>query len=142
MALCALLGVVNFASIASDDWYSSLAKPGWTPKAWVFPLVWLALYASMAVAAARVTRHRHPDVPIALSYFAVQLALSAVWLPALRHAHALAVALIASALLWLASAATLWLFREIDRGAGLLLAPALAWATFLAALAVEVWRLN
>jgi len=142
IALCAAVGIVSALLVQPDSWYRNLAKPDWTPLEWVFPLVWLALYVMMGAAAARITRSRHPDAAIALSYFIVQLALNAAWLPAFFRSRTVMVSLVAAITLWLAAAATLWLFRQIDRRAALLFAPVAAWATFVLALAFEIWRLN
>jgi tryptophan-rich sensory protein len=141
IAICLAIGLAS-ALVQPDPWYRNLLKPQWTPPEWVFPLVWLALYVMMGMAAARITRSRHADASIALSYFIVALALNAAWQPAFFRSGALAIPLVASVTLWLAGAATFYLFRQIDRRAGALFAPALAWATFVLVLAVELWRLN
>jgi benzodiazapine receptor len=51
-------------------------------------------------------------------------------------------ALVEIVLLWLAIAATLVAFWRIERIAGLLFAPYLAWVSFAVALNAAVWRLN
>lgn len=45
-------------------------------------------------------------------------------------------------LLWLAIAATTWLFFTIDRIAGALMVPYLAWVSLATALNFSIWRLN
>jgi tryptophan-rich sensory protein len=142
IVLCVGIGLVTGLLVQSDAWYRALAKPAWTPHELVFPLVWLVLYALMGAAAARVTRSRNPEASIALSYFVVQLALNAAWLPAWFRTHAVPVAFVASTTLWLAAIATLWLFHQVDRRAAALYAPTAAWATLLLALTIEIWRLN
>ena len=142
IVLCALVGLATLVLVRPDAWYANLSKPAWTPLDWVFPVVWLVLYVMMGAAAARITRSRHPDASIALSYFIVQLALNGAWLPAFFRSRAVLVALVASVTLWLAAAATLWLFRQIDRRAALLYAPVLGWATFVLALTVAIWGMN
>jgi tryptophan-rich sensory protein len=142
IAICVATGLASAALAQAGAWYGNLLKPEWTPPQWVFPIVWLALYVAMGMAAARITRSRHADGAIALSYFTVALALSAAWQPAFFRSDALAISLVASVTLWLAAAATFYLFRQIDRRAGILFAPVVAWATFVLVLAVEIWRLN
>jgi tryptophan-rich sensory protein len=142
IGLCALIGLATLALVQPDSWYRNLTKPEWTPVDWAFPLVWLVLYVIMGAAAARITRSRHPDASIAISYFVVQLALNAAWLPALFRSRSVLVSLVASVTLWLAVAATLWLFRQIDRRAAALFVPILAWSTFVLVLTIEIWRQN
>jgi len=142
VVLCTTIGVLSAIIVQPDSSYRALIKPDWMPPDRVLSLVWLVLYVLMGFAAARITRSRHPDASIGLSYFVVQLALNAAWLPALFRSQSQMVALVAGITLWLAASATLWLFRQIDRRAGWLYAPVFAWATAMLGLAVAIWRLN
>src|SRR5262245_8043995 len=61
-------------------WYREVAKPAWTPPAWVFGPVWAALYAMMAVAASVVWLSRDRDeIDCPLCAFAIQLGLNLLW---------------------------------------------------------------
>lgn len=125
------------------DWYAGLNKPSWNPPGWVFGPVWSALYAMMAVAAWLVwQRGGFGAQRRALMWFIVQLALNAAWTPLFFGWHLPAIAFGEILLLWGAIAATLRAFFQINRLAGWLLAPYLAWVSFAAALNLTIWRLN
>lgn len=125
------------------DWYARLQKPSWNPPNWVFGPVWTALYTLMAVAAWRVwrrggfgTRRRE------LVVFLVHLVLNALWSPCFFGLHSPALGLAEIVLLWGALVATLVLFWRVDRLAGALFVPYLAWVSFAAFLNFTLWRLN
>ena len=152
--LLALLAVVTVAAAsgiggastyaAIPTWYAGLDKPPFNPPNWVFSPVWTALYAMMAFAFWRILRLR-PGLPgrkAAIGWFLVQMALNALWSVAffgLRWPEAGIAVIVA---LWLAIAATMRAFWPLDRFAGWLLAPYLAWVSFAAALNVAIAWLN
>lgn len=122
-------------------WYAGLAKPTFNPPNWIFGPVWSLLYALMAVAAWRVWRecglvHR------AMLLFAIQLLLNLAWSWLFFGAHRPDLAVIEVALLDAAVLATLILFWRIDRIAGTLLIPYLAWISFATVLNASIVRLN
>jgi benzodiazapine receptor len=125
-------------------WYASLNKPFFTPPNGLFGPVWTLLYVMMAVAAWQVwTKAAHgTDRSRALTAFFVQLALNAVWSPVFFGLHTPAIGLIVIVSLLVALAVTLVLFWRIDRIAGLLLVPYLAWVAFATALNGAVVVLN
>jgi benzodiazapine receptor len=147
----ALFGWLAFTFIAAamgvlfmpGAWYASLHKPAWNPPGWLFGPVWTVLYTMMALAAWLVWRrggfaaHRRP-----LTLFLLQLALNAAWTPLFFGLHWTGVAFAEMIVLWLAIAATLVVFRSVNRVAAWLLAPYLAWVSFAAVLNFTLWRLN
>lgn len=63
-------------------WYAGLDKPSWNPPGWAFGPVRSALYATMRDAAGRVGQRGGVVAERrAWDWFAVQLALNAVWTP-------------------------------------------------------------
>jgi benzodiazapine receptor len=139
------LGVVFLASMTGaifrpGQWYDDLRKPSWTPPGFVFPLVWGVLYVAMAYAAWRIwdLEGFHP----ALAVWALQLALNALWSAVFFGMRRPALALAEVACLWLAVAANLYVFAQIDAIAGWLLAPYLVWVTIAATLNLEIVRLR
>ncbi|HWB00384.1 MAG TPA: TspO/MBR family protein [Pirellulales bacterium] len=136
----AIVGML-FSKPAVRDWYPTLVKPLGNPPAWVFGPVWTCLYLIMAVAAWRVWRitglaHR------AIVCFAVQLTLNVIWSGLFFGLHNPLAALIDVVALWIAIAATLRAFWQIDRAAGVLLIPYLAWVTFATYLNAAIVVLN
>jgi benzodiazapine receptor len=122
------------------DWYRSLNKPRWTPPDWLFPVAWTVLYLSMSVAAARVAMVG--DSGQALALWSVQIALNALWTPVFFGLRRLGAGLVIIFLLWLAVAATMLAFWQVDRIAGLLIAPYLLWVSIAGALNRSVWVRN
>jgi tryptophan-rich sensory protein len=107
----------------------------------VFAPVWTALYVMMAVAAWRAWRIVGV-MSVALSLYFLQLTLNFAWSLIFFSLHLIDVALIDIATLWIAILATTTAFFLIDRIAGVLMLPYLAWVSFASALNYEIWRLN
>jgi benzodiazapine receptor len=150
-ALVAVLPVALAAVSASlvtrpniPSWYAGLAKPGFTPPNWLFPVAWTLLYGMMAWALWRILSGPidQPGRRTAVAAFFVQLLLNALWSFAFFGAHsppaglAVIVALLA-AILW-----TIAAFRRLDRIAAALLLPYLAWVAYATVLNGAIWRLN
>jgi tryptophan-rich sensory protein len=125
-------------------WYAALAKPAFNPAPWVFSVVWPVLFLAMAVAGWLVWRRvgHVGRARGALALFAIQLALNLLWSALFFGLKAPGAALAEIVVLWLAIAATLVAFWRIDRIAGLLFVPYLAWVSFAVALTAAIWRLN
>ncbi len=141
---CQAAGLIGipFNERAIDTWYDTLDKPSFNPPSWVFGPVWTTLYLLMAVAAWLVWRSDDRRRRPALALFAGQLVLNAVWSPLFFGARLPGWALAEIVVLWLAVAATTAWFWSIDRRAGALLVPYLAWVSFAAVLNAEIVRLN
>jgi tryptophan-rich sensory protein len=142
LVLCfAASGTAVFVSIGG--WYSSLNKPSWNPPPWIFGPVWSLLYMMMAVAAWLVWRKggwkRHGRT---LGLFFLQWLLNALWTPIFFGMHRSGLAFAEIIMLWIVLAATLRLFWQVSKLAGVLLVPYLAWVSFAAALNFAIWRLN
>lgn len=134
-------GAVTATSVGG--WYQILAKPAFNPPDWVFGPVWTILFVLMALAAALVWRHGPaPGRRPAIAWFLAQLALNLAWTCLFFGWQRIGLALLCLILLWFAIAATLWQFRRIDRMAGWLLVPYLAWVGFAGILNLAIWRLN
>ena len=81
-------------------WYAGLSKPWWTPPNWAFPVVWLILYTSMSVAAARVAVS--PEGSILIALWATQIAFNTLWSGVFFGLRDLRAGLFIMAALWLA----------------------------------------
>ena len=137
------LAAVIGSQAGPGSWYAAMAKPSWNPPNWVFGPVWTYLYLTMAWAAWRVwrgggwTNRRTP-----LLMYLVQLILNAFWSPIFFGLQQPGFAFAEIVLLWGTLAGTLFLFLRVDRLAGILLVPYLAWVSFAAFLNFTLWRLN
>lgn len=131
-----------FTSRGLGDWYGSLVKPGWTPPDVVFGPVWTALYTMMAIAAWRVGRTRRPGIGFALGLHLVQLTLNVAWTAVFFTMRSPAGGAMVIVVLWLAIAATAWVFRRFSSTAAALMVPYLVWVTYAAALNVAIWQRN
>lgn len=123
-----------------SDWYANLNRAPWTPPGWVFPVVWTALYIMMAIAAARIANL--PGAGVALALFALQIALNTLWTPVFFGAHRTGVGLVILCCLWVVVATMMVAFWRLDRLAGAMIAPYLAWLTIAASLNFWIWRFN
>ncbi|WP_167052052.1 TspO/MBR family protein [Salinibacterium sp. ZJ77] len=124
-----------------DGWYESADKPAWTPPGVVFGPVWSVLYVTMAVAAWLVWRRRdEANVRPALTGYVIQLAINSIWSPVF---FALYPTFGVGALWWafgiifvliVAVVYTLVAFWRVERWAGILLIPYLAWLLYASTL--------
>jgi tryptophan-rich sensory protein len=125
------------------EWYADLRKPAWNPPNWIFGPVWTVLYTMMAIAAWLVWKQGNASGRrAALTLFAVQLGLNALWSAIFFGWHRPGLAFVELLLLCLAVFATIVLFWKVTLPAGVLLLPYLAWLIFAAALNWSLWKLN
>lgn len=137
----ALGGAITASSVGT--WYQTLNKPFFNPPDWLFGPVWTALFAAMAVAAWWVWRHGpSPAVTRALQLHGLQLALNFTWTAIFFGLQQPAAAFFQIIVFWLAVAATIQAFAQVDRWAAWLMVPYLAWISFAAALNGAIWWLN
>ena len=143
VAIGYLSGTVTRESITT--WYPTLIKPIFNPPNWIFAPVWSLLYIMMGIAAGLIWNRIDFDREIvkkALIFFTIQLALNALWSYIFFGLHNTLLALIEIALLWLMIFETYNQFKKIDRMAGWLLLPYLAWVSFASVLNASIWWLN
>ena len=137
-AAAALIGGLGVAGTTQE--YAGLTQPSWAPPSWLFGPVWTVLYVMIAVAGWLVWRRT--GWTSALTVYAVQLALNAIWTPIFFGFGQYGLALVDIAVLWVLIGVTIWLFRPVSRPAALMLVPYWAWVTFATALNLAIWRLN
>jgi len=147
LIVCLLVGysasVVTRPSV--ETWYPTLIKPIFNPPNWIFMPMWTLLYILMAVAAGLVwdkIKEQNETVKKALAFFLIQLTLNAIWSYLFFGLKNPMLALIEIALLWLMIYETYLKFIKINKTAGYLLIPYLAWVAFAAILNASIWWLN
>ena len=136
---------IGFLSGSSgpNSWYAGLHKPFFQPPPIAFPLVWTILYALMGVAVAIIlVEPPSPRRKIALILFFAQLALNYAWSPIFFGAHDIGLARIVIYVMAVAAALAAGNFLRINRVAGLLLVPYLAWLIFAAVLNGAIQDMN
>ncbi|UMY65981.1 MULTISPECIES: TspO/MBR family protein [unclassified Flavobacterium] len=147
VATCLAVGFVSGLATREGvtTWYATIEKPSFNPPNWVFAPVWTLLYVMMGVAAGRVwgrSEAEPSEVRRALWFFWIQLALNALWSVLFFVLWNPLLALVELVLLWLMIYETWHKFRALDRVAGWLLVPYLAWVSFAGVLNASVWWLN
>lgn len=131
-----LIGATNLPG----EWYAGLAKPGFVPPNWVFPITWTILYVLIAIAGWRTFR-REPRGKAMLAW-AAQMALNFVWSPVMFTMHQIGAALIILICLLVAIVTYISLELSRDRLAAALFVPYAAWVAFAGVLNAAILRLN
>ena len=136
-------GIVTRSAITT--WYPSLIKPSFNPPNWIFAPVWTMLYVMMGVAAGLVWNRIDIEkelVKKALIFFAIQLALNALWSFLFFGLKNPMLAGIEIVVLWLMIYETQTKFAKLNKIAGLLFIPYLLWVSFALVLNMSIWWLN
>jgi tryptophan-rich sensory protein len=102
--------------------------------------VWTALYLTMAVAAWLVWRQL--GWCRVLWIYLAQLLLNAAWTPIFFGAKEIGWAFAVIVALWIAILVTVLAFLRVNKAAGWMLVPYLAWVSFAAFLNFTLWRMN
>ncbi len=147
VATCLAVGFLSGQATQSsvNTWFPTLIKPSFNPPPWVFAPVWSLLYTMMGIAAGLVWSRidfETETVRKALLFFAIQLALNALWSLLFFGLKNPFLALIEIVLLWLMIYETYVKFIKIDKIAGYLFVPYLLWVSFATVLNAGIWWLN
>lgn len=147
VATCLAVGYLSGLATQSsvNTWFPTLVKPIFNPPPWVFMPVWTVLYIFMGIAAGLVWNnidHDKDDVQKALLFFIAQLALNALWSILFFGLKNPLLAFIEIVVLWLMIYETWFRFKSIDKTAGYLFVPYLAWVSFATVLNGSIWWLN
>jgi len=146
IVVCELAGIVGslFTAPSIPGWYAGLTKPSFNPPSWLFGPVWTTLYALMGVAAWLVYEKgvKRPDVKKALSVFAAQLILNALWSIVFFGAQMILGAGVVIVLLGAMILLTIRLFGKISKPAAWLLVPYILWVSFATVLNISLYVLN
>ena len=146
ISVCLLTGFLgSFATRNSiTTWYAQLSRPSFIPPDWTFGVVWPALYVMMGISAFLVWNVgiNKRQVKVALSVFALQLALNGLWTPIFFGLHLIGVALVEIVMMWAAILLTIFTFWKVSKPAGLLLLPYILWVSFAVVLNASLFLLN
>lgn len=147
VSICLLVGYLSSIVTQSTikTWYPTLIKPSFNPPNWIFAPVWTLLFILMGIAAGLVwdkLDYKRELVKKGMFFFAVQLALNALWSYLFFGLQNVFLALIEIILLWLIIFETYLIFRKIDKKTSNLLLPYLAWVGFATILTASIFWLN
>lgn len=130
----------------SMERYEPLRKPALAPPGWLFPPVWIALYALMGVALYLTSTSCPPEYrkerARAYAAFGVQLALNLLWPAVFFFLEQPAWAVVVILALMLAIAWTMDRFARCNALSARLLIPYLVWTAFAAYLNIGITLLN
>jgi benzodiazapine receptor len=138
---------IGSLGMAGDDtwqWYERLNKPFFQPPDWLFGPVWTVLYILMAVAVFLVWQKGFDKkaVRVAMSFFAIQLALNAFWTIIFFGLGSILEALVEIVVLWAAIVVTTIQFKKASTAASILMLPYLVWVSFAVLLNAFLYILN
>jgi tryptophan-rich sensory protein len=144
--VCELAGFVGsvFTTPSIPGWYAGLVKPPFNPPNWIFAPVWTTLYVLMGLSAFLVYEKgpKKSEVRKALTVFAVQLLLNALWSIVFFGAHQILGAAVLIVILWAMIMITIRLFSPISKAAAYLLVPYILWVSFATVLNISLYFLN
>lgn len=134
-----------YTSKSIKTWYESLKRPEWRPPNKAFAPVWTSLYCGMGYASYLVWKNGDGFNGLAkgpLILYGTQLALNWGWTPIFFGAHNLKWSLVEICVLDVAVALCAFGFYNVDKTAGLLMLPYLAWLGVATALNYTIYRDN
>ncbi len=140
---CTVAAALTAVWFAGDLNANNWVEPPIAPPAWVFGPVWTTLYLLIATSAYRISQNTgHHLVPVALSLWALQISLNTLWTPVFFGAFDLLGAFYIILVLLAAIVAYTITAFKIDRVAGYLFLPYLAWVSFATILNYSYYLYN
>lgn len=143
---CELAGLLATPITTSSipTWYASLEKPFFSPPNWVFGPVWTLLYLLMGGAVWLIWEHHREtkEGRSAIQLFWIQLVLNFSWSIIFFGLRSPLLALIEIVILWVIIFMTMKKFYGLNKTAGYLLVPYLAWVSFATLLNASIVLLN
>ncbi|MEA4823363.1 MAG: TspO/MBR family protein [Clostridiaceae bacterium] len=140
LAVGGLAGLLTQSSMAA---YADVIKPPGSPPGILFPIVWTILYLLMGISSYLVwTQPDSPAKRLALSLYAVSLAVNFLWPIVFFTAKAYLPAFVVLLALWGLVLAMIFAMHRVKPVAAWLQIPYLLWLTFAAYLNLGVFILN
>jgi benzodiazapine receptor len=129
-----------------DTWYTDkLLKPKWTPPNWAFPPIWGVMSATTGYASYLIWKESDDfaaNSVTALSLYASQLVLNWAWTPIFFSCRKMKWSLIDMCALLGMAGATGVSFFMVNKTAGYLFIPYVAWLSFTTALNYNIYKHN
>jgi translocator protein len=142
LAIGGASGIVTADAIAT--WYIHLNKPFFNPPNWVFGPAWTMLYILMGISAGLIWNEgfHKKEVKIALSTYAFQMILNALWSVLFFYFKSPLFALFDILLLIFAIILCMYFFYPVKKIAAYLLTPYLIWVIFASILNLSILLMN
>ncbi len=125
-----------------NTWYPHLIKATLTPPSIAFPIVWTILYFLMGLSLYLIWSRPFTKKTPALFFFFLQLFFNFIWSFIFFYCENPGLALIDLTFLWFSIVWTMVLFFRLEKSAGYLLVPYLAWVSFAFYLNYFIWMNN
>ena len=137
-------GLSGLLTMRSMDLFGALNKPPLSPPAWLFPVVWTALYVLMGIASYLVIEARagQEQTTRAIVLYGVQLFFNFFWSIIFFNLEWYGIAFIWLLILFILVVATTVSFFRIDKRAGYLMLPYCVWIVFAGYLNLGIAMLN
>ena len=137
----ALSGIISRGGMEA---FSALEKPPLSPPGWLFPVVWTILYVLMGVASYFVLKSdsEWSEVKPAIAVYALQLVFNFFWSIIFFSLGAFEIAFAWLCVLLALIVITNVRFWRINKWAGILMLPYIAWVTFAGYLNYAIAYLN
>lgn len=142
-----LVGAVSVLIAGNvKNYYQSLKQPALAPASWVFPVVWVILYALMGIAAFLIQDSYSTDndeaKKKALFIYYLQLFFNFSWSILFFKFKLMAASIAVSTVLLILIIIMTVKFFKIRTSTVFLLAPYLIWVAFATYLNIHLWLLN
>jgi len=131
-----------FTMDSISSWYTTLAKPEFTPPNYVFGPVWITLYFLMGISLYLVWTSKNLKSRTPLIIFGVQMFLNAIWSIVFFGLESPMFGLLIIVALWGAIALTILSFWKISKLASCMLFHYIAWVSIATYLNYGIWVLN
>jgi len=131
-----------FTMDSISSWYTTLAKPEFTPPNYVFGPVWITLYFLMGISLYLVWTSKNLKSRTPLIIFGVQMFLNAIWSIVFFGLESPMFGLLIIVTLWGMIALTIFSFWKISKPAAYMLLPYIAWVSIATYLNYGIWTLN
>jgi len=128
-------------NVYKEPWYSTLIKPGFNPPDYLFPLIWVILYVSMAFAVWLIWINPKKTEKIIYIYF-IHLLVNASWSVVFFALHQIFLALVVIVIIIFLVLWLIKLYYPINKLSSFLMAPYLVWLVFAFVLNLNIFLLN
>ena len=142
LALAVLAAAAGAVHEAGEWYYRALAKPSWTPPAWLYAIAWAVAYVLAALAAWQAWASESRDRAGALAWWIAVLAMNALYYWLYFDLHRPGWAGLSAALGLVSALLCTRAFRRLSDQAAGLMVPLLLWLAFLWVHTVAAWTLS